>query len=272
MSDRTTPTTPRRGYAGTAPGVGGSPRPVSEPPAHTAPAKKETAPGHPTPSHAASSDGPPHEGAGPTAASAASLAISDRLRFELSPEPPFRWPSVRAPLLFLVVVVLVGSLAYTGIVSAVAYEVAPVSPQGVGTLLGENISNPALFLLRPSQIDWRAFSGAGGETPYGPVDPLLLNTTLHYIREYGLYNTTVPLDLVSPSDSGLDPDIYPDAALVQVPRVAHYSNVSAMTLYALVNDSITQPTAGFVGPSYVNVIVLDQEMFSRGLVPPGTWV
>ncbi|MDE1821326.1 MAG: potassium-transporting ATPase subunit C [Euryarchaeota archaeon] len=203
---------------------------------------------------------------------ASSLAVQDRLRFELVPEPTFHGPSVRAPLLFLVVLLLVSSLIYPGIVTVVADAFTPVSPTQVAMEIGQNISNPELFWLRPSQIDWQGFNASGGDTPYGPVDPGLNTTTQHYIQQYGYGNATVPLDLVSPSYSGLDPDLYPDAALVQIPRIAHFSHIPVASLFYLVNTTMTTPPAGFVGPSYVNVLSLDQAMFQDGLLPPGTWV
>ncbi len=187
------------------------------------------------------------------------------------PEPPLRLPSLRAAALFLVMMLLVSAVVYPGAVTLVAQALFPVSPAHVATMIGENISNPALFWLRPSMIDWEPYTGAGGENPYGPVSGALLNTTLHYIREYGLLNTTVPLDLVSPSYSGLDPDLYPDAVLIQIPRVAHFSNVSSATLWSLVNASLVQPQAGFIGPSYVNVIELDQALLQQPQLT-GAWV
>ncbi len=187
------------------------------------------------------------------------------------PEPPFRLPSFRAAALFLVMMVLVSAVVYPGAVTLVAQALFPVDPAHVATMIGENISNPALFWLRPSMIDWQPYTGAGGENPYGPVSGALRNTTLHYIREYGLLNTTVPLDLVSPSYSGLDPDLYPDAVLIQIPRVAHFSNVSSSTLWSLVNASLVQPQAGFIGPDYVNVVQLDQALLQQPQLA-GAWV
>lgn len=199
------------------------------------------------------------------------VATSDHLRFELAPEPPFHAPSVRGPVVFLAILVLVSAVIFPGAVTLVADVVSPVTPQSLSTLLGENVSNPALFWPRPSQIDWQAFSGAGGETPYGPVDPALRNATLQYIQEYGLGNVTVPLDLVSPSFSGLDPDLYPDAALVQLPRVAHFSNVSVPVLWGLVNASTTTPAYGLAGPTYVNVITLDELLLQQPQMA-GAWI
>lgn len=168
-----------------------------------------------------------------------------------------RWPSGRAVVTSLVLLVLLTGAAYPFVFSEAAYVLTPTTATGGNITLGQNITDPALFWLRPSLIDYQPFTGAGSELPYGPVDPALLNETKAYIAEYGLTNVTVPLNLVSPSASGLDPDITPEAALIQIPRVAHFSNLTVAALMTLVNASIVQPTAGFIGPQYVDVISLD---------------
>jgi K+-transporting ATPase ATPase C chain len=180
----------------------------------------------------------------------------------LAKDPPLRWPSARAVGTGLVLLILVTGVAYPWVFTEVTYAISPSTATGANLTLGQNITDPALFWERPSLIDYEPFSGAGGEVPYGPVDPALINETEAYIAEYGLENVTVPLNLVSPSESGLDPDITPEAALVQIPRVAHYSNLTESALLQLVNASIHQPTAGFIGPQYVNVISLDETLLA----------
>lgn len=197
---------------------------------------------------------------------------------EIAAEPPFHWPSPRAPLAMFLIMVLISGVLYPGAMTLVADEIAPVNTHELFLLIGENISNPALFWERPSQIDWTpienasAYNGsgtaAGDQSPWGPVSPALINETMHYVIEYGLQNSTVPLDLVSDSASGLDPDVYPDAALIQIPRVVHYSGLPLSQVWGMVNDSITAPQAGIVGPYYVDVIALDQTLLNA--LPPGT--
>jgi K+-transporting ATPase ATPase C chain len=187
----------------------------------------------------------------------------------LAADPPFRWPSARAVGTSLVLLILMTGAVYPYVFTAATYAITPSTATGANITLGQNITDPALFWERPSLIDYQPFSGAGNEVPYGPVDPALLNETKAYIAQYGLENVTVPLNLVSPSASGLDPDITPEAALVQIPRVAHFSNLSQSALMTLVNASIKQPTAGFIGPQYVNVILLDKTLIAlEGRIAP----
>ncbi|MCI4350866.1 MAG: potassium-transporting ATPase subunit C [Thermoplasmata archaeon] len=191
----------------------------------------------------------------------------------MAPEPPFRLPSVRASAVLVVFLIVVGGLGYPILVTAFAQYVTPATANGslvvaangtviASELLGQNITNASLFWLRPSLIDYQPFSQAGNETPYGPTNPALRNLTLYYIGQYGLLNVSVPIDLATPSSSGLDPAITPEAALVQIPRVAAHIGLSQPLLTSLVQAWITQPTAGFLGPAYVNVLDLDRALLA----------
>jgi K+-transporting ATPase ATPase C chain len=178
------------------------------------------------------------------------------------------WRSVRSSGVLLVLIVLIGGYAYPLVTTQVASFLEPATSAGSlltgrngtyygSSLLGENVTDPCLFWLRPSLIDYQAFTGAGSEVPYGPSDPALLNLTAYYAREYGLTNVSLPIDLVAPSASGLDPQILPEAALVQVPRVAQNTTLPQGWLTEFVHDHVQGPVLGFIGPSYVNVLSLD---------------
>jgi potassium-transporting ATPase KdpC subunit len=190
----------------------------------------------------------------------------------LAPEPPYRPPSLRSLLGVLALTVLLGGVAYPAAVTGFAQALAPASANGsllyaangtaIGSeLIGQNITNDSLFWLRPSFHDYNATLGSG-ESPYGPADPALVNLTLYYLRAYGLNDTTVPLVLVAPSESGLDPDLTPDAVLVQVPRVAQAANLSQAFLVGFVKSHIQMPLLGFLGPQYVNVVQLDLDLIA----------
>jgi potassium-transporting ATPase KdpC subunit len=178
----------------------------------------------------------------------------------LAAEGSVIWPSLRTVSIFLVLMLVTSGVLYPGVIRVAAELAEPSSSDGSTISIGQNITDPALFWLRPSLIDYAAFSGAGSEVPFGPTNPELVNQTEAYIQQYGLQNVSVPLSLVTPSESGLDPDIYPAAALIQIPRVAHFSNVSEANLTALVDRFILQPYVGIFGLQYVDVIQLDQAL------------
>ncbi len=202
---------------------------------------------------------PPHE---PREISADLSTVGEPEGTGLAADPPFRWPSGRAVATILVLMVVLLGAAYPYVFTVVAEVATPATMTGQNITLGQNITNPELFWMRPSLIDYQPFSGAGSEVPYGPTNPALYNETEMYIQEYGLQNVSVPLNLVSPSESGLNPDITPESALVQIPRVAHFSNLTQGALLQLVNSSIVQPVGGFIGPAYINVIDLDQTLIA----------
>jgi potassium-transporting ATPase KdpC subunit len=189
------------------------------------------------------------------------------------PEPPFRWPSWRPAVGLLLIFVLLGGVLYplaltgfdlgTGSFNANGKFVAGGNATELASeLIGQNITNNSLFWLRPSLDDYNA-TVESGESPYGPTDPNLVNLTEYYIAAYGLNNTTAPIDLVSNSESGFDPDLTVPAALVQIPRVAAADHLTQAYLTTFVDNRITQPVLGFIGAEYVNVIDLDTALLQR---------
>ena len=67
----------------------------------------------------------------------------------------------------------------------------------------------------------------------------------------------VPIDLVTTSGSGLDPDISPEAALFQVPRIAKARNLSEDRVRQIVNDNVAGRLAGLIGEPRVSVLALN---------------
>jgi len=178
---------------------------------------------------------------------------------------------LRATVIFLVLAILLTGVAYPLVVTGIADVINPSGagssllrdPNGTvigSSLIAQNTSAPYLFWERPSLTDYNTTNGS--VTPYGPSDPLLgqwLNETLAYMRLYGNFtvNASLPFWLVSPSASDIDPDLTPEAVLVQVPRVSEHTNLSIERLTDLVNAHITNPVLPFVGVAYVNVLELD---------------
>ncbi|MFZ0829951.1 MAG: potassium-transporting ATPase subunit C [Thermoplasmata archaeon] len=182
------------------------------------------------------------------------------------PHHPY-WGHLRASIVLLVLTIFLLGLAYPGAITVFAQKFEPASANGslifvngtaVGSsLIAQNLSAPWLFWERPSPEDYNSFNGS--PTLLGYSDPALVNETKAYMQQYGPYtvNATVPEILVTVSGSGLDPDLTPEAALVQIPRIAHATNLSMTFLQALVNAHVVPPLYGFIGPSYVDVLKLD---------------
>jgi K+-transporting ATPase ATPase C chain len=177
---------------------------------------------------------------------------------------------VRGALVVLALSVLIFGFVYPGVVTVFAQLVTPGTANGSllthnGTVVGssliaQNLSTPYLFWERPSLIDYNVLNGSS--TNYGPSDPALaawFNETIAYMALYGNWtvNASVPMSFAANSGSGLDPDLVPEAVLVQMPRVAANSGLSNETLLNLINGQIVQPYAGFIGTAYINVLKLD---------------
>jgi K+-transporting ATPase ATPase C chain len=178
---------------------------------------------------------------------------------------------LRAAVFFLVLSILLSGFAYPAVTVAIAQVIEPHTANGSllhypnGTVAGsaliaQNTSAPYLFWSRPSLTDYNTTLGA--DTPPGPTDPALgqlLNETLNYTRQYGNFtvNASIPFWFVAPSASSIDPDLTPEAVLVQIPRISEASHLSVAALLGLVNAHIQSSILPYVGVSYVNVLELD---------------
>jgi len=202
--------------------------------------------------------------------------IPDEAATERPAVPAGRHPflgHLRASIVLLVLAIVMLGLVYPGAIYFFAQEVVPGTANGslvyvngtaVGSnLIAQNLSVPWLFWERPAPGDYNSFNGS--PTLLGYSDPALVNETKSYMQQYGPYavNASVPEILVTISGSGLDPDLTPEAALVQIPRIAAHSNLSLADLQALVNAHIVSPWGGFIGPSYVNVLQLDLALLAQ---------
>ena len=96
---------------------------------------------------------------------------------------------------------------------------------------------------------------------YGPTNQKLIDRVKASIEKFHKdnpdYHGPIPADLLTASASGLDPDISPEAALFQVPRVAKARNLAEDRIRQLVNDRIQGRLLGFLGEPRVNVLLLN---------------
>lgn len=127
-------------------------------------------------------------------------------------------------------------------------------------LIGQKFKEDRYFWGRPSAVGYNA-SGSGG-TNKGPSNPDYLKAVESNIDSFLVHNpeikrSQIPSELVTYSGSGLDPDISPEAALIQVPRVARARHLSYQVVRKLVLSHIQRPLFGFLGPETVNVLELN---------------
>jgi K+-transporting ATPase ATPase C chain len=176
-----------------------------------------------------------------------------------------------APLrIALVTLILCGGI-YPAAVVLIGGTLFPNQAQGsiiiqngkpVGSaLIGQAFDKAMYFQPRPSAAGpdgYDATASAGSNL--GPTNKALIDAVsgrVQAVRQDNPSLTVVPADLVTSSGSGLDPDISPDAAMAQVPRVAKARGVTPDKVTALVQSHIEGRDLGIFGDPKVNVLELN---------------
>ncbi|GHD56527.1 potassium-transporting ATPase subunit KdpC [Jeongeupia chitinilytica] len=180
--------------------------------------------------------------------------------------------------IFVLLTALTGVL-YPAAVTGIAQGVFPNQANGsviskdgraVGSgLIGQNFTEPRYFWGRPSATGPMPYNGAGsGGSNLGPTNPALFDavkTRVAALKAADPGNTApVPVDLVTASGSGLDPDISPEAAAYQIGRIAKARNLSIPQVEALVAANTTGKQWGFLGEARVNVLKLNLALDALG--------
>lgn len=181
----------------------------------------------------------------------------------------------RCLLFFLVLAVLTG-FVYPLIVTGLAQLFFPWQANGslvrkdgkvVGSyLIGQKFSSPYYFHGRPSASDYDAM--ASGGLNCAPSSRALAQKIEERYRALakenpGLTRRETPLDLITTSASGLDPHISPEAALVQVPRIARARSIPEEALVRLVREYTHPRWLGLFGEPRVNVLELNLALDRR---------
>jgi potassium-transporting ATPase KdpC subunit len=178
-------------------------------------------------------------------------------------------PAIRILLVFTVLLGLAYPLAMTGIAGGLFNDRANgslVTRNGrtVGSkLIGQNFTKAKYFHPRPSAAGTNGYDGtASGGSNLGPTNSVLINSVKQraaaYRKENGLApKALVPVDAVTASFSGLDPQISVANARLQAPRVAKARGTSTAAVTRLVNAHTTRRTLGVLGEDAVNVLELN---------------
>ncbi len=172
----------------------------------------------------------------------------------------------------LVVLTVLTGLVYPLATTAVAQVLFPhqangslvrVGGRAVGSsLLGQGFTGAQYFHPRPSAAGEGYDAAASSGTNLGPTNRRLSETVEERLtqvrKENGLAPAApVPADLVTASASGLDPHLSPEAALLQVRRVAQARRLPAERVRQLVLNSVRGPQFGVLGEPRVNVLELN---------------
>jgi K+-transporting ATPase ATPase C chain len=191
---------------------------------------------------------------------------------------------IRPAILMIVVMTVITGLIYPLGITGIAQIVFPYQANGslmkkdgkvIGSaLIGQNFTSDRYFHGRPSatsepdpkdptktvSVPYAADNSSGSNL--GPTSKALITRVQGDSAALAKENpgTPVPVDLVTTSASGLDPDITPAAALFQVPRVAKARHLPEQQIKALVEAHIERRLAGILGEDHVNVLALNMAL------------
>jgi len=188
---------------------------------------------------------------------------------------------IRPAIILLLALTLITGLAYPLAMTAVAGVIFPKQAEGslierdgkvVGSaLIGQEFKDDKYFHGRPSatvapdpndstktvSAPYNAANSGGSNL--GPTSKALNDRVKEDVEKLKAENPSlpVPIDLVTTSGSGLDPDISPEAALFQVPRVAKARSLPEERVRQLVTDNTQGRIGGLIGEPRVNVLALN---------------
>ena len=175
----------------------------------------------------------------------------------------------KTSILFTIVPTLLLGLGYPLFVTGIAAVIFPHKAGGslilkdgkvIGSeLLAQSFTSDRYFHPRPSAAGNGYDATASGGSNLAQSNKTLVTRIQGDIDKLSKENPgqPVPIDLVTTSASGLDPDITPDAAYFQAPRVAKARNLSEDSVRALIEQHITSRQLGLLGEPRVNVLALN---------------
>lgn len=187
---------------------------------------------------------------------------------------------LRSAVLMVVVLTLLFGIVYPLLMTGISQALFPAQANGslvrdsagnvIGSaILAQSFTQPQYFHPRPSAAGSDGYdASSSGASNLGPTNQKLIDTvrdrTDAYRQENGLAaDAAVPVDAVTASASGLDPDISPANALLQVGRVARARGMPEDQVRALVQQNTEGRTLGIFGEPRVNVLKLNLALDGR---------
>jgi K+-transporting ATPase ATPase C chain len=139
-------------------------------------------------------------------------------------------------------------------------EVVKFNGKDMYVNIGQKFTDDKYFNSRPSAVAYNAAGSGASNKAFSNPDYLKeVNARVDsfLVHNPGIKKSDIPVDLITASGSGLDPNISVDAALIQIKRIARIRNKPEIRLVQLVNEKIEAPLFGIIGTKKVNVLLLN---------------
>jgi K+-transporting ATPase ATPase C chain len=188
--------------------------------------------------------------------------------------------ALRPALSLLLAATLLTGLCYPLLVTLIAQLVLPHQANGSlieegGRVIGseriaQGFAGRGWFHPRPSAAGTGYDASASSASNLAPGSKVLAATIaarIAALHAEGISGAAVPADLVTASASGLDPDLSPAAALMQIPRIAAARGLPEAKVRALVEAATQWPLLGVIGEPHVNVLALNRQLAAIGAKP-----
>lgn len=179
---------------------------------------------------------------------------------------------IRPAIVMMVLFTLVFGLAYPLAITGVSRVVFPDQSGGsllktgqtvIGsTLIAQEFAKPEYLHPRPSAAGkgWDPMNSGGSNM--GPMDPKLIDRVATDTAALRKENPggAIPADAVTTSASGLDPDISPENARMQAPRIATARGLAPEAVQTVIDKNTGGPFLGFIGQPHVNVLAVNRAL------------
>lgn len=177
-------------------------------------------------------------------------------------------------IIYTVVTVVVLGIIYPFAMTGIGMLLFPYQAHGslvesggnvIGSaIIGQLWTKPQYFQGRPSAAGKGYDPTSTGGTNLAPTSKKLMDATKATIAALKKANPHAlgepPIDLVTSSGSGIDPDISPAGAAWQIPRVAAARNMTPDAVKAILDANVVRPTIGILGEAHVNVMALNRAL------------
>ena len=182
--------------------------------------------------------------------------------------------ALRPTVVILFLVTLVTGLLYPAAMTGVAQALLPVQANGsilsdakrnpIGSaLIAQNFTGPTYFHPRASAAGKDGYdASSSAATNLAPGSKDLRDAIAKRVSDARAEGMTgdLPADLVTTSASGLDPDLSPEAAFLQAPRVAKARGIGVAKVKSLITAQTESPILGIIGDAHVNVLLLNRRL------------